>query len=295
MGKYSLRRRKIMTGYLFILPFVVFMLVTNTGPVVYGFVKSFFSWSLSGGSHFVGFDIYRSVFADDIFWNSLKNTGLFYIISVPVEITIALFLAVLFSYNINNKFKTIFKSIYFLPVITSFVAAAFVWKWIYNSFYGPLDQFLVRIGLPKIMFLTNSITVIPSISVVQIWMRIGFVMIIFLAGLEGIPRTYYEAAMVDGASRWKVFSKITLPLLNPQLIMVFIFETISVMKIFDLPYIMTNGGPAGRSRSIVLHIYETSFTMGRIDKGLAMAVILFVIIMIINVVQWKIIRRTIEY
>jgi multiple sugar transport system permease protein len=293
--KYSLRRKKTITGILFILPFIVFILITNTGPVLYSFVKSFFSWSLVGESHFAGFDVYRSVFSDDIFWNSLKNSGLFYILSVPAEILIALFIAVLFSYNINSKFKAIFKSIYFLPVITSFVAAAFVWKWIYNSIYGPLDQFLVSIGLPKILFLTDSATVIPSISVVNIWMRIGFVMIIFLAGLEGIPRVYYEAAMVDGASRWKVFTKITLPLLNPQLVIVLIFETINVMKIFDLPYIMTNGGPAGSSRSIILHIYETSFTMGRIDKGLAMAIILFIIIMIMNIVQWRVVRRRIEY
>lgn len=285
----------MMTGYLLILPFVLFMLVTNTGPLVYGIIKSFFSWSLVGESHFVGFDVYRSVFANDIFWKSIKNTGLFYIICIPIEITIALFVAVLFSSNINNKFKTIFKSIYFLPVITSFVASAFVWKWLYNTMYGPLDQFLVSIGLPKIMFLTNPTIVIPSISVVNIWMRIGFIMIIFLAGLEGIPRTYYEAAMVDGASRWAVFSKITLPLLNPQLVMVLILETITVIKIFDIPYVMTSGGPADASKPIVLHIFNTSFNLGRVNEGLAMSAIIFVIAMIINVVQWKIIRRKIEY
>ncbi len=295
MVRFSIRRKRMLIGYLFILPFVVFMLVTNTGPLIYGFIRSFFSWSLVAESHFVGLDIYRTVFADNIFWISLRNTGLFYIICVPIEVAIALSLAVLFSYNINNRFKTVFKSIYFIPVITSYVAAAFIWKWIYNSMYGPLNQFLVSIGLPKILFLTDSATVIPSIAIVNIWMRIGFAMIIFLAGLEGIPKIYYEAAMIDGASRWKVFSKITFPLLNPQLVIVFIFETINIMKIFDIPFIMTYGGPANRSRSIVLHIFETSFTLGRLNEGLAISTILFVIVMIINIVQWKVIKRRIEY
>ncbi|MCL5073270.1 MAG: sugar ABC transporter permease [Actinobacteria bacterium] len=285
----------MMVGYLFISPFVFFILAINIGPVVYSFIKSFFSYSLVGANHFVGFDIYKGVFTDPIFWNSLKNTGLFAIISIPIEITIALFVAVLFSYNINSKFKTIFKAIYFLPIITSFVASGFVFRWAYDTMHGPLDQILVNMGLPKIMFLTNMHTVIPSIAVVHIWMRIGFAMIIFLAGLEGIPRIYYEAAMIDGASRWKMFCKITLPLLNPQIVMVVIIETLVVLKIFDLPYVLTSGGPAGRSTPIVFHIYETIFTYGRAEYAMAMSIILIVIIMIINVVQWIAIKRKVEY
>jgi multiple sugar transport system permease protein len=295
IGKFSLKNRQIIIGYLFILPFVLYTLVTNTGPIIYAFIKSFFSWSLTEKSHFVGFDSYKAVFADPIFWNSLKNTALFLIICIPIEIVIALFVAVLFNYNINNKFKTIFKTIYFLPVITSFVAAGFVWGWIFNSKYGPIDQFLVRIGLPKIFFLTNLNTVIPSISLVNIWLRIGFAMIIFLAGLEGIPRTYYEAAVIDGASKWTIFRKITLPLLNPQLVIVIIFETINCIKIFDLPYVMTGGGPAYRSESLVLHIYQTTFTLARIDKGLAMGIILLFIAMIISIIQWKAVGKKIEF
>ena len=295
MIKNTLGKRQAIIGYLFILPFVLFMLVTNIGPLIYSFIESFFQWSLSGPGRFVGFDIYRNVFADKIFWLSLKNTGLFFIICVPVEIIISLFLSVLFSFSINQRFKTFFKSIYFIPVITSFIAAAFIWKWIYNPNFGPIDQFLVKIGLPKILFLASKTMVIPSISIVNIWMRIGFIMMIFLAGLEGIPQNYYEAAMIDGASKWKIFSKITLPLLNPQLVIVIIFESINIIKIFDVPFVLTSGGPANTSRSIVLHIYETSFGLGKISEGLAMSVILFVIVMIISIFQWKVVRRNIDY
>ena len=295
MGKITLRKRQMMIGYLFILPFVFFILFTNIGPVIYSFIGSFFSYSLTGTSHFVGFNIYKDVFADQNFWSSLKNTGLYAIISIPVEIAISLFVAVLLSYNINSKLKTTFKAIYFLPIITSFVAAGFIFKWAYDTLHGPLNQILVNMGLPKIMFLTNMNTVIPSIAAVNVWMRIGFAMIIFLAGLEGIPEIYYEAAMIDGASKWKVFTKITLPLLNPQIVMVVIIETLVVLKIFDLPYVMTSGGPAGKSMSIIYHIYETGFTRGRMEYAMAMSIILIIIIVIINLIQWIAIKRNVEY
>jgi ABC-type sugar transport system permease subunit len=214
---------------------------------------------------------------------------------VPVTVIAALAVALGLNRIANLKWRNIWASMYFLPFATSLVAAALVWQWIYDPVYGFLNYALSYVGIPPQKWLQSLAQVKPSIGIVSVWVRIGFDTMIFLAALQTIPQEYYESAEIDGATSWQKFRFVTLPLLNPQIIMVVILELIFNFKIFDQVYATTQGGPAGASQTIIMLLYDTAFKFFRFGDASVMAVFVFVTLMAVTIVQWRIFRKPVEY
>ena len=294
IGK-SIRDRQIRTAYLFVLPTILFFLLTFTYPAIQAFWLSLNKWTIVGNPEFVGLSQYANVLGDRLFWTSVKNTAVLTLLSVPLTMALALLAAVLFHSASGLPLRNLFRSLYFLPVITSSVAVAFVWSWIYQPDIGLLNAFLETLGIPGQRWLSSPQQVLPSLAAMNIWMRLGFDMIIFWAGLQGIPSVYYDAAKVDGAGAFERFWFITLPLLNPQIVLVAIIEIINALKIFDMVFIATSGGPVNASRVAVLHIYDLAFSWNKMGEASAVAVLLFVVIMMVTILQWQILSRRTEY
>lgn len=291
----SIKQRQAQAGIIFIAPAVIYFSVTFIGTVFYNIYLTFVKFSLSGENRFIGFSQYEAALTDTTFWLSLKNTFYFTVLSIPAIVILALAAALLFSSTVDFKFKGFFKAIYFLPVITSSVAVAFVWDWLYQPEIGLFNYILKSCGLPRQLWLHSAKQVIPSISLMHVWSRLGFNMVIFIAGLEAIPKQLYEAAEIDGAKGWKTFFHITLPLLNPQLLLVGILEVITALRMFSLPYVATGGGPGNASRMVVLHIHDKAFKWMKMGEASVAALILFIIIIFISVLQWRFLRKPVEY
>jgi ABC-type sugar transport system permease subunit len=294
MGR-SVRDRQIRTAYLFILPTILYFLLTFTYPTLHAFWLSLNKWTVVEGSEFAGLQQYAHVLSDDLFWVSMKNTAVLTLFSVPLTMALAILAAVLFHSASSFPLRNLFRAIYFLPVITSSVAVAFVWSWIFQPDIGLLNAILKALGIEGRLWLSSPRQSLPSLAVMNVWMRLGFDMIIFWAGLRGIPSVYYDAAKVDGAGAVDRFWRITLPLLNPQIVLVAVIEIINALKVFDLVFIATSGGPVNSSRVAVLHIYDLAFSWNKMGEASAAAVCLFALIMVITVVQWKLLGRQVEY
>ena len=294
VGK-RVRDRQIRTAYLFILPVILYFLLTFIYPTLHAFWLSLNKWSIAEGSQFVGLRQYSDVLGDKLFWTSMRNTVILAFLSVPLTMALAMLAAVLFHSASHFPLRNLFRAIFFLPVITSSVAVAFVWSWIYQPDIGLLNAFLEALGIKGQMWLSSPTQALPSVAIMSVWMRLGFDMIIFSAGLAGIPAVYYDAAKVDGAGPVARFWHITLPLLNPQIVLVAVIEIINALKVFDLVYIATSGGPVNSTRVVVLHIYDLAFSWNKMGEASAVAILLFAIIAVVTIGQWKLLSRRVEY
>ena len=293
----SVRDKQIRAAYLFILPAILQFSLHLVFPFIYDLYLTVFRFSFVGANEFAGTEFYQAVFRDELFWRSLKNTFYLALLSVPATMVVSLVLAVVLDSFAIRLIKNVFRTIYFLPVVTSGVAIAFVWSWLFEPHpqVGLINVMLTGLGLPPRMWLTSVKEVMPSIAIMNIWARVGFDTIIFLAGLQGIPRIYYDAARIDGAGPVRSFFNITLPLLNAQIVLVAVYEIINVLKTFDIPYVATDGGPANASRVAVLHIYDKAFRWNAINEATVAALLLFALILVITVLQWRIFSRPVEY
>ena len=291
----TIHDRHIRTGYLFALPCIVFSLVTFIWPVGYGLYLTVHKFSFSGEPVFEGLKAYQAVLRDKLFWSSMWRTLYLLVLSVPATMILSLAVSLVLNNVVRRGVRSFFRAIYFLPVVTSAVAVAFVWRWLYDPQNGLINEFLHWFGIAGQNWLADPKLVLPSIAVMNIWSRLGFDMIIFIAGLQSIPEQYYEAAKLDGAGAWGRFRHITLPLLNAQIVLIAIFEVINGLKIFDLPYVATAGGPANASRVAVFHIYDLAFTWNRMDQAVVAALFLFLLILASTLVQWRVVRRPVDY
>lgn len=276
----------------FIGPQLIGLIVFALFPLIFAFYLSFTNWDGFKDFDFVGLENFVSQFKDEVFWIALKNTVLYMILYIPVGVTLSLLLALALN---NIKGKTIYRLIFFMPVVTSSVSVSVIWLWILNGDFGILNQFLGLFNIPNIHWLTDTRIVIFSIALVSVWWQVGYNMVIFLAGLQGISKTYYEAAEIDGASKFQQFINITLPLLSPTTFFVLIMAVIGSFQVFDIAFVMTNGGPAKASYTFVFHIYDTAFVKFRMGESSAAAVILFVIILFFTLLQFRFSRRWVHY
>src|SRR4051812_20791956 len=291
----TLRDRQIRVAYLFLLPSILYVAVMFLAPAAYALYLSMVDWGLDGPRAFVWFDNYTSVFTDDRFWSTVRNTSYFTVLEVPGTIVCSLLVALALQSSAHVLGRQLFRLIYFLPVVTSLVAVAYMWQYLYNPTIGVFNQVLTSLGLPRQGFLSTTQQVIPSLVVIDIWARLGFDMVIFVAGLEGIPRDYYDAASIDGANRWDRFWRITLPLLNPQIVLVAVLEAIQALRIFALPYAATAGGPADASRTVVMQVYDQAFRWNNMGEAAVTSIYLFVAILVVSVVQRKVLTRAVDY
>lgn len=287
------QRTDAIWGIVFITPQLLGLLAFSLFPVGYAFVLSAMKWDGLGTREFVGLANFRHQLTDTLFQEALVHTLIYTLIAVPGSVILSLLLAL----AVNRvRGKTIYRTIFFLPTITSSVAVSMVWLWMLNGDFGLINVYLrEHLALDPPNWLVNTTWVIPAVAMVAIWAGLGFNMVIFLAGLQGIPATYLEAAQIDGASTWRQFWNITLPLLSPTTFFVTIISIIASFQVFDFVYVMTGGGPGNASSTMVFHIYELAFVKFTFGLSAAAAVILFAIIMMVTLVQFWGQRHWVHY
>ena len=264
-----------------IIGFVMFMVF----PILATLFYSFTEYDLITAPTFVGFDNYLELFRDPIIGTTIKNTLTFTLITVPVGMAFSLLLAVFLDQKI--AFKRFYRGAYFLPSITSMVAVSIVWQWIYNPEFGLLNYFLSFFGIKGITWLSSSSTTLLSIAIVSIWKGAGYNMMLFLAGLQGISTSYYEASELDGANKWQQFIHVTLPMLSPTTFFIFVMSIIGSFQVFDSVMLMTKGGP-GRSSSVLVHyLYQNAFQYFSMGYACAIAYLLFFIVLIVTLFNMR--------
>ncbi|MBX3083290.1 MAG: sugar ABC transporter permease [Anaerolineae bacterium] len=289
----SHRFREAMWGYLMIAPMVLgfgifFYLALGASAVI-----SMTKWDVLTAPIWVGLQNYITLLNDPKFWQVLWNTTRYTIVSVPLGLIVSLLLAL--ALNTRIRFRNVYRLIFFLPVLTMPVAIAVVWKWIFNPDLGLANQIMGLVGFGRIKWLSDVNWAMNALVIMSVWSGSGYGMVIFLAGLQNIPREYYEAASVDGANWWQSLTKITIPLLTPTIFFNLITSLIGAFQVFDIIYTMTKGGPLNSTRSIVYNIYEDGFKYARMGTASATAWILFIIILVVTVVQLRVQKRWVHY
>lgn len=276
---------------------LLFFAVIRMAPTLYAMQISFYDWQLLGDDHmWVGLANYKALFKDEVFWKSLKNTFVYVIVGVPLQIALGIAVALLIQRI--NRFQGLFRMLYFIPYVTSSVAVAWVWRWIMQEHGGLFNQILLGLGFPAQKLLGSPSQAIYVIIAAIVWQGLGFSMVIFLAGLEAIPTQFYEAAQLDGANGWRQFWHITLPLLNPTIVFSALTGTIRYLQVFTEVMNMSSqgmGGPLNSTKSLVLFIYDEAFKSFDLSYASAATVVLFIIILVLTVVQSKVITRKFEY
>ncbi|MCR4403159.1 MAG: sugar ABC transporter permease [Firmicutes bacterium] len=287
MKQVSLTIDKRLAPYVFLLPFLVFFLAFRVGPIVWSLVVSFTKWSGMNEAVFVGFQNYLRVFKDGRFWTATYNTLYFVVVYNAIMITLALLLAVSLDSSLL-KGKGFYRSAYFMPITMSLPVVAMVFDLILARGSGLLAVLLQYLGIGlRVRWLSNASLAMWAIILMRVWRGTGYYCAYFLAGLASIPKDVYEAAKVDGASAWTVFTRISLPLLKPMLLFVLIMSTILSFQIFDEPWILTQGGPADATLMLQIYLYQTSFLEGNLGRGCAISYMMTLLMMGASVLYVK--------
>lgn len=293
------KSKRYIKSYFLILPSLVIFVVFLFSPVFMSLLMSFTNWdirSIVDLNHvsFIGLGNYKALLKDPIFLHSLWNTFVFVLVGGPLTMILALFLAMLLN-NAIVKFRTAFRVGFFTPVVTTMVAVAVVWRWLYNARFGLINWGLNLMGLEGTNWLGDASWAMPALILMAIWKNFGYHMVIFLAGLQGIPPHMYEVAQIDGANRVQSFFHITLPLLKPTLFFVGIMTSIGYFQFFAEPYIMTDGGPLDSTVSVILHMYRQGFKYFHMGYASSIAYVLFVVIALFSVFQFRMNKQSFEY
>ncbi len=289
-------RQEFFWGWGFILPGILGLLILNIIPILQTIYQSFFKTGAFGrGSIFVGTQNYERLFSDTRILSATWNTFKYALLEVPASIFIALVLAVLLNQKIAGR--SIFRAIFFIPMVAAPAAVAMVWKWLYNSQFGLLNYILNSIGIPSVNWISDPDIAIISVAIVGIWSIIGYNMILFLAGLQEIPRDYYEAASIDGASGIYQFFRITVPLISPTMFFVVVTRVIAGMQVFDSIFMLvTTQNPAfPKTQSLVYLFYQNAFVENNKGYASTIVVLLLGIIMIITVIQLRAQKKWVYY
>lgn len=286
----EMNTRQARSGYIFILPSLAILVVFVFWPIVQSVILSLEHWRFGSSEQtWAGADNYTRMLHDDRVWNAFRNTLYFTAVTVPLGLLVSLGLAL----ALNEKLpaRPLLRAIFFLPVIASFAVIAIVWSFMLDPDIGLLTYWSKQLHLPTGSWLRDPQWAMPAVIVVSIWKSIGFNMVIFLAGLQGIPETYYEAAKMDGASGWQRFWNVTLPLLRPTGLFVLVVSVIGAFQVFDQVYVMTpGGGPLFSTETVVTYIYHQGIQLSDISYAASIGVVLFVIVFILTLVQMRILR-----
>lgn len=294
MSTPAFARKDERTAWVFLLPSLV-LFATFTGiPVIAALGISFTQWDLFNPARFIGLDNYTKLFGDPIFARVMGNTAYFVLLSVPVQMLIGLGCALALNRGIRGQ--TFFRIAYFLPVVTSTIAAALVWAWLFNANFGLINALLSLVGITDVpRWLASTQWAMPAVIIVSIWQNLGYAMVLFLAGLQNIRADLYDAAAIDGARGWRRLWFITLPLLSPTTFFVLIISIIGSFQIFELVFVMTQAGPANATNTLVYYIYQNGFQFYQMGYASAAAMILFVIVLIMTLVQYALQSRWVHY
>lgn len=274
------------SGWFLTAPFVTFLLAFAAYPILFALVLVFLHWDLVTAPSLAGFDNVRLLANDARFWRAVANTFVFLAIHLPLQIATALALAL--ALNRPLVFRAFWRAAFFLPVVISGAVVAILWSSLYATDVGLFNQLLTRIGLSPVPWLTDPRTAMPAIAVMVTWKNVGFYVIIYLAGLQYIPRSCQEAIEIEGASPWQRFRYLTLPSLLPQTILVVTLSTINGFQLFIEPYVMTGGGPLRRTYSIVLYLYTNAFSYQKMGYAATIGVALALMIGLVVAIQRRV-------
>jgi len=277
-------------GYVFIGFFTVPFLIFNVGPVLFGIFVGFTEWGIIGDPTWVGLQNYQTAFADEWFWVAFENVFLYALIIVP-GVTI---LGLCFALFVDQGWplSTVARTILFTPNVVSATVIGLVWVWVLDTQFGVVNHYLGMIGIPEIPWLTSAKWSLIGVSIASIWWDMGLAFVLFLAALQDVPKDLYEAAHLDGAGRIQRFRHVTLPHIRPTVSMVVTLQLIATMRIFSQVYVMTNGGPAGGSLSVIYYVYQQGVVQFLLGLASAVSTLLFLAILVVTVIQRFLLRET---
>lgn len=290
----SVRRQQANWGWEFVSPALLILGLFVVVPSLWGIGLSFTHYDGIAAPRFVGVEQYRRLLQDPMIWQTLWNTGLYVIFTLPVGILLGLGIAL----ALHQKWfvaRSFARGIYFLPNVTSMVTVAFVWEWMLNPEYGLLNAGLRKFGIEGPGWLSDPALAMPSVAAVSVWHGLGFGVLIYLAGLRAIPEEVHEAARIDGANSWKAFRHVTWPLLTPTTMFLTVMGVIGGFQVFQSVYILTGGGPLDRTRVYLFYLWQTAFQNLEMGYASAMAVLLFAIVMLLTLLQWRFYRRRLAH
>jgi multiple sugar transport system permease protein len=288
----KLRRREAIDGYLFISPWIIGFILWVAGPMIASVVLAFMQWDLFSQPVWIGFDNFTRLFTDRLVLISLWNTFYYTFISVPLNLATALGMALLLNQRI--QLQSIFRTFFYIPSVMPAVANAVLWMWILNPEVGLANSLLRLVGLPELEWLWDPVTSKPAFILISLW-GLGNSMVIFLAGLQGIPQTLYEAAEIDGANWWQRFRAVTIPMLSPVILFNLVLGIIGSFQIFTGAFLMTDGGPAHSTLFSVLYLYRLGFEQFRMGYASALAWLIFIIILIFTITQFYLAKSRVHY
>lgn len=308
-SRFSLATREALWAYLFLIIPLIFFLFLRIWPAFQSFYLSLFSWHVDPAEReFLAAGYYLEMLNDPKLHRALLNTFLYALIIVPAQLFLGLGIASLL--NTITRLRALFRAIYFAPFVTPGAAVAWIWGWMYSVNFGVINNFLIEwtifweergimwLSIAPQPFLSSPDQALFAVAVVVIWQNLGFQVIIFLAGLQGIPRMFYEAARIDGANGWSLFRHITLPLLNPVFVFSLIISTIASLQLFDQVVNINfgdQGGPLNSTLTIALYMYQEAFARFRLGYAAAVTVLLFTLILIVTLIQLKLTSRKVDY
>lgn len=288
---------RALTGWSFALPFAALFLLFTAGPVLASLLMSLTDLGSADlldplGVNIVGLDNYLRLFDDPKFLTAAANTAIFVVVGVPLTMAAALLVALGLSSGLV-RFRALFRVGYYLPVVTSIVAISVVWRFVLQPDTGLLNEFLGLFGIDGPNWLNNKTYALPTLIVMGAWRNLGFAMVIFLAGLQAIPKDLYEAATIDGARKWAQLRHITVPMLRPTMLFVAVITTIGYVQFFEEPFVMTQGGPLDSTLSMAYHTYN-QFGFGNYGYASAMGYVLFVVVVLLSIAWFRLLRNNVD-
>ncbi|MBI3004029.1 MAG: sugar ABC transporter permease [Ignavibacteriales bacterium] len=275
-------------GYALSLPYVIFFFLFVAYPLVFTIVLMFHRWNVVTPMEWIGLKNFERLLGDPLFFKSVGNTLRFLLIQIPLQIMVALSFAVLL--NSQLRFRSFFRTLYFLPVVVSGVVVTILWQQLYSYDAGLLNRLLVGLGVSKIPWLVDPDTAMPSIALMSTWKNVGIYIILFVVGLQNIPRELYESASIDGATAMRQFFRITLPMLNPTVVVVLVLSTIGGFSLFIEPYVLTGGGPMQSTLSTVLYIYNQAFYFSHMGYAATLGFLFALVILVAVLLQKRVVE-----
>ncbi|GGU09976.1 carbohydrate ABC transporter permease [Streptomyces coeruleorubidus] len=280
---------------LFLAPTIVGIVVFTVVPIVGSVVLSLFHWNVIDEPRFAGGSNYGAVFGDETVLVSFRNTLVFMVLAVALQLLVALALALTLTGRMPGWLRSVFRSAFFFPLVLSAASISVVMKYLFNQDFGVINWLLGFVGIAPVPWLTSENAAMATVVLVYVWQQFGFSFLLFVGGLNNIPKEIHEAAALDGATGLRKHLSVTLPLLSPTLLVASVVGIINALQVFEQPYVLTNGGPGDSTRTVVMVIYETAFEQLRFGEASAVGVLLFVLIMAVTALQFRLSRRFVHY
>lgn len=291
----GMRRRKALMAYLFLLPTMLGILIFTAGPVIFSFGLSLYQWNVFQPAEFIGTRNYARFFADTRALVSFGNTFRYVVLVVTLQLSLALFMAIMVQAKMHKWLRYYFRTAFFLPLLMSGAAVSISLGYMFHREFGVVNYYLSQIGVPKIPWLTSANWVLLTVVLANVWHNVGFTFIIFIGGLNNISKDVLDAADVDGAAGWRRLWYVVLPMLSPTLLFALVVTVIGALQVFETPYIMTRGGPGDASRTAVMVMQEAAFKNLELGYGSAITVVLFILIMLVTMFQFWLSKHWVFY